>query len=99
MSIDDGMVAARDICGVHGNVLITKGTILSSSLGRRLEHWGIQTVYVEGDEESQPETNAVIPSSDEIYKQLADKFSGVMDNPLMKKLFMAILTFRTTNTR
>lgn len=99
MSIEDGMVAARDICGVHGNVLITKGTLLSNSLGRRLEHWGIQTVYVEGDEVSQPETNAIVPSSDEIHKILADKFAGVTDNPLMKKLFMEILTFRTTNSR
>jgi len=92
------MVVGRDICGSNGNILITKGTTLSSALGRRLESWGVTTIHVEGEEEVEQELNTEFESSEELKQLLLDKFSPVMDNPLMKKIFNAVYEFRCSKT-
>lgn len=97
-SITDDMVVGRDICGSNGNILITKGTILTNSLGRRLESWGVSSVYIEGEEEILQESNTAFESPEELKQQLLDKFSPVMDNPLMKKIFNAVYDYRRSKT-
>ena len=96
-TIADDMIVARDICNTSGNILVAKGTKLSSALGRRLENWGIATVYIEGEEEVQKESNIVQESPENIQKHLLQKFSQVLDNPLMKTVFNAVYEFRLNN--
>jgi hypothetical protein len=96
-NIHDNMIVNRDICGSNGNVLLAKGTTLSMALGRRLENWGIATIYIEGEEDIMPETVTVFESSEILHRQLLAKFSKVLDNPLMKKIFDAVYEFRFNN--
>jgi hypothetical protein len=98
-NIQDNMIISRDVCGTNGNVLIAKGTILSSALGRRLENWGITTVYIEGEEEIIPETTTIIESPEKSQQLLFDKFSKVIDNPYMKKILNAVNEFRFNNNK
>lgn len=93
-SIGNTMIVGRDICGSNGNILVTKGTVLSSAMGRRLESWGVTNIYVEGEEDEPQETNTQTESPEELKQALLDKFSLVMDNPLMKKIFNAVFEFR-----
>ena len=51
-------------------------------------------MYIEGEEESQQEQEAVEVSPDEVKKGLVEKFDGVMGNPIMKKIFDIIFDFR-----
>lgn len=92
--IEDGMVLGREVCGTSGNVLLSKGTPLSAALGRRLVNWGISTVYVEGEEDTFPEESTVTISPEKLKDDLMGKFSNVINNPIMKKFFVAVYQYR-----
>lgn len=93
-NVEDNMVLGRDVCGAGGNVLLTKGTVLSNALGRRLQNWGIQSVYVEGEEEKLPEENTISISPEALDGHLTAKFGKTLNNPKMKKIFDAVFQYR-----
>jgi len=95
--IDDGMILGREVSGSSGNVLLSKGTPLSAALGRRLLNWGISTIYIEGDEDSLVEESAITTSPEKLKTQLMEKFSNVIDNPIMKSIFVAVYQYRMHN--
>jgi hypothetical protein len=95
--IEDGMTLGREVCGNSGNVLLSKGTPLSAALGRRLVNWGISAVYIEGEEESFPEESMVSVSPEKLKDELMSKFSNVINNPIMKKIFVAVYQYRINN--
>ncbi|NLG17193.1 MAG: hypothetical protein GX556_07695 [Fibrobacter sp.] len=97
--IKDEMVLAREVCGSSGNILLTKGTKLSPALGRRLTNWGISFVYVEGEEQSPEKIDTVSVSPDDLKNQLMEKFANVINNPIMKKLFVAVYQYRLQKSR
>jgi len=88
--IQDKMILAKDICGPSGNILLGNGTQLSVSLGRRLKNWGIDFVFIDSEEESAAPQNAPRLSMEDAEKNLEEKFSDVIENPLMKKIFSAV---------
>jgi hypothetical protein len=95
--VEDGMVALRDICGPSGNTLVNKGAVLSAALGRRLANWGIPFVYIEGEEEVKAQEAVKDVTHDALKAQLMAKFSNCIDNPIMKKIFVAAYQYRTQN--
>jgi hypothetical protein len=92
--VEDGMVLAREVCGPSGNILVNKGTSLSSALGRRLSNWGIPSVYIEGEEDEAADEAAQDLSPEELKTQLMKKFSNCVDNPIMKKIFVTVYQYR-----
>lgn len=92
--IEDGMVLSRRICNSSGNILVSKGVSLTAALGRRLKNWGVHYVYIEGEEQSTEESNIVYSSPEELKTHLLSKFSSVMENPIMEKLFVAVYQYR-----
>jgi len=95
--VKDGMVALRDITGPSGNTLVNKGAELSAALGRRLANWGIPFVYVEGEEEAKAQETVKDTTHEELKAALMAKFSNCIDNPIMKKIFVAAYQYRTQN--
>ena len=92
--IEDGMVLARKVSNSSGNTLVSKGVSLTSALGRRLKNWGIHYVYIEGEEQSAEESNTIASSPEELKTHLLSKFSSVMENPIMERLFVAVYQYR-----
>lgn len=92
--IEDGMVLSREIRNSSGNTLVSKGVSLTAALGRRLKNWGIYYVYIEGEELSTEELSIINSSPEELKAHLLSKFSSVMENPIMEKLFVAIYQYR-----
>jgi hypothetical protein len=92
--IEDGMILGREVSGASGNVLLSKGTPLSSAMGRRLLNWGVPNVYVEGEEDSTLEESTIEVSPEGLKNQLMNKFSNVITNPIMKKIFVAVYQHR-----
>jgi hypothetical protein len=93
-SVDDGMVLVREVCGPAGSILVNRGTVLTAALGRRLTNWGIPFVYIDGEDEStSPETPSDVTPA-ELKTQLMMKFSNCIENPLMKKIFVAAYQYR-----
>ena len=92
--IENGMILGRELCGISGNVLVSKGTQLSTALGRRLKNWGITVVFIEGEEESPQEENLVTISPENLKNDLMKKFSNVIDKPFMKEIFVTVYQHR-----
>lgn len=92
--IEDNMVLEREVCGAGGNTLLTKGTVLSKALGRRLKNWGITFVFVEGEEELHKEENKVAVSPEALKEHLSEKFADTLNNPNMRKIFDAVYRYR-----
>jgi hypothetical protein len=88
-TIEDKMVLAKDVCGPSGNTLLSVGTALSASMGRRLKNWGIHFVHIESSDAPAPLENAPVVSQEEITTGLKNKFSNVMSSQIMKKIFAA----------
>jgi hypothetical protein len=95
--VEDGMVLAREVTGTAGNVLVNKGRILTAALGRRLINWGVPFVCIEGDEPPPPPAASPNAAPEALKSQLLDKFSNCIDNPLMKKIFVAVYQYRMVN--
>jgi hypothetical protein len=88
------MVLARKVSNSSGNTLVSKGVSLTAALGRRLKNWGIHYVYIEGEEQSAEESNTIASSPEELKTHLLSKFSSVMENPIMERLFVAVYQYR-----
>jgi len=93
-NIVDKMVLAKEVCGTSGSILLAKGTMLTASMGHRLKNWGVQFVYVDGEEDSAQAGAAGAVSPEEIRTQLEEKFSRVIGNEIMKKIFAAVYKFK-----
>lgn len=93
-NISDKMVLAKEVCGTSGSVLLAKGTMLTASMGHRLKNWGVQFVYVEGEEESPQQGSVETISPEEIRALLENKFSRVIGSEIMKKIFAAVYKFK-----
>ena len=93
--IKDGMILARDVYGTSGSALLSKGTTLTETMGRRLKNWGVTYVSIEGEEEQKQEKPIIEISPEEVKEELEAKFVDVIDNPIMKTLLKAVFTFRT----
>ncbi len=93
-NVADKMVLAKDVCGTSGSVLLAKGTILTTAMGRRLKNWGVQFVHFEGEDDSPDEGNTITVSPEEVRERLEKKFSKVMGSEIMKKVFAAVYKFK-----
>ena len=88
--IQDKMILARDVCGPSGNILLGSHTPLTASLGRRLKNWGIDFVFIDSDEEPAAPSKAPRLSTEDIEKDLEEKFSLVIHDPVMKTIYSAV---------
>lgn len=88
--IGDKMILAKEVRGRSGNVLLSPGTILNAHMGRRLKNWDIRFVFVEGEEDNAPQKNSVQVSPEAIESEMKNKFSKVIQNPIMKEIFAAV---------
>jgi hypothetical protein len=93
-ALSETMILARDVCGPSGNVLLSAGVKLNPSMGRRLKNWGIHFVNVESEDDPALAQGTPRISSEELQKSLTHRFSAVMNNLLMKKIFDAVLAYK-----
>ena len=93
-NIENDMILARDVNATSGNTLLGVGTKLSAALGRRLKNWGIDNVYVEGEEEKAPDETTETIAPENLERQLKEKFADVIHIPAMKKIYDTVFEFR-----
>ncbi|MDO5576257.1 MAG: hypothetical protein Q4F84_04195 [Fibrobacter sp.] len=97
--IEPGMILGRNVRGPSGGTLLMKGLCLTTALGRRLKNWGISSIYVEGEDDKHPEYSSNFISSDKLKEHLTDKFSRVIDNSIMKKIFVAAYQYHLQKSK
>jgi len=98
-AIEDGMVLAREVCGISGNILLRKGSVVTVALGKRLKNWGIPLVYIEGDDDERQKACENEISPEVVKDVLMKKFSDVFTHPLMRKIFVAAYNCRIHDSR
>jgi len=93
--IENGMVLEKEICGPSGNVLIGKGAAISGAMARRLKNWGIEEIFVEGEDENAGAEGDNGESPEKVKEILEKKFSNCIDDAYMKQIFVAVYKFKT----
>jgi hypothetical protein len=97
VSVDDitqDLILAKDVCGSSGSILLGKGTTVTPSLSRRLKNWGVGYIYVEGEEVAGAADSTPVISPTELKERLEKKFALVIEHPIMKHIFAAVLQYR-----
>ncbi|MFC1584368.1 hypothetical protein ACFL5V_02345 [Fibrobacterota bacterium] len=87
--VQDGMILAKPVIGSDGKILLAEGEVLKAKMAMRLSNWGVAIAYIreEGEEGSSDEDGEQKAAR---LKMLENTFKGVLDNPNMKTIYVAI---------
>lgn len=91
----DGHIIAVDVIGAAGNVLISKGAKITPALGRRIRNWGVEYIFIEGEDDDADRIKVNAKSPQEIYNDLYEMFTGTLENAHMKVIFDAVYAHKT----
>ncbi len=94
--VHDGMILAKPLHNIEGKILLAEGCKLSTRVISRLEEWGCDVVYVEGEPESSDEQNAVLGYNcqdgniEKMLEEIELRFSNVSDDPVLQMVKMSL---------
>ena len=94
VSIEDikpGMILAQPVRNRQGVLLLEAGARITGKSIRIFKSWGVNEIAIKGDlsDSSGSVKNAGGPKKESIENQLRDKFSDVLDDPVMVAIFKA----------
>ena len=89
--IKPGMILARPVRNRQGVLLLEAGARITDKSIRIFKSWGVNEIAVKGN---LPDSTASVgntggPKKESIENQLRDKFSDVLDDPVMVAIFKA----------
>jgi hypothetical protein len=89
-----GMILAHPVRNRQGVLLLEAGARISSKNIRIFKSWGIKEIVIIGDRSDSKGAAEEIQIQDKesIKKQLKEKFSDVLDDPVMVEIFKAACT-------
>ncbi len=94
LAIEDlkpGMILARPVRNLQGVLLLEAGARITKKNIRIFKSWGVNEVVIQGrrSHARQLSAEAAIADQETIVKQLKDKFSDVLDDPVMVAIYNA----------
>lgn len=94
LAIEDlkpGMILARPVRNLQGVLLLEAGTRITKKNIRIFKSWGVNKVAIKGRRSHAGHTSAEAAISDQevVEKLLKDKFSDVLDDPVMVVIYNA----------
>ncbi|MEJ2163886.1 MAG: hypothetical protein P8X90_00055 [Desulfobacterales bacterium] len=94
LKIDDlkpGMILDKPVRNRQGVLLLEAGARITTKNIRIFKSWGVQEVAVTGDRSDSKgaDKDAAIQREEAIDKQLKERFSNVLDDPVMVAIFKA----------
>jgi len=86
-----GKILAESVYSRQDVLLLKEGTELTERKVRILKSWGISKVSVEGErvEDINPDKRKESGVVETIKKELKEKFSGVLEDPVMEEIMNA----------
>jgi hypothetical protein len=86
-----GMVLARPVRNLQGVLLLEAGARITKKNIRIFKSWGVNEVVIQGrrSDARRSSAEAAIADQETIVKQLKDKFSDVLDDPVMVAIYNA----------
>jgi hypothetical protein len=90
-NIKSGMILAQPVHNRQGVLLLEAGAKITQKSIRIFKSWGINEITVKGDrsDSKDPVGDSEIQGKEPIEKQLKEKFSDVLDDPVMNAIFKA----------
>ena len=89
-----GMKIAKKVENNNGMVLLPEGIVLSEAHVTRLKKWGVEEIYVEGEDAdgggSESDIVGDIKMNEEFAARLDHKFEKVKDDPIMQSIYNAV---------
>lgn len=94
LKIDDlkpGMILYQPVRNRQGVLLLDAGSRITDKSIRIFKSWGVKEIAVTGDRSDSKgaDEEAAIQGKDKIEKQLKERFSDVLDDPVMAAIFKA----------
>ena len=94
LAIEDlkpGMILARPVRNLQGVLLLEAGARITKKNIRIFKSWGVNEVVIQGrrSHARRLSAEAAIADQETIVKQLKDKFSDVLDDPVMVVIYNA----------
>ena len=91
VDVKAGMILAQPVRNHQGVLLLEAGAKISKKSIRILKSWGVPAISIKGNlaETGSTTDDAEIRSTESIEKQLREKFSNVLDDPVMVEIFNA----------
>jgi hypothetical protein len=89
--IKPGMILARPVRNRQGVLLLDTGVRITDKNIRIFKSWGVREIFVKGElpDSSGSAGNIGSEGEESIDKQLREKFSDVLDDPVMVAIFKA----------
>ncbi len=86
-----GMILARPVRNLQGVLLLEAGARITKKNIRIFKSWGVNEVVIRGrrSHAKRSSAEAAIADQETIVKQLKDKFSDVLDDPVMVAIYNA----------
>ncbi|UCD82311.1 MAG: hypothetical protein JSW26_13070 [Desulfobacterales bacterium] len=97
LNVDDlkpGMILAQPVRNRQGILLLEADARITNKNIRIFKSWGVKEIAIKGDRSDSggTEGDARIQGKESIEKQLKEKFSDVLDDPVMVEIFKAAAT-------
>jgi len=94
LKVDDlkpGMILDQPVRNRQGVLLLDAGARITDKSIRIFKSWGVKEIAVVGDRSDSKGADAdgAIQGEETIDKQLKERFSGVLDDPVMAAIFKA----------
>jgi len=96
MQACEGMVLAKPLTNSEGKILVAEKCRLTEKILTRLDDWGCDMVFVEGEPQSDEEKGIVVgldlsdSNTEELFEQIDKSFAKVSDDPLMEQVKEAL---------
>lgn len=88
--VEEGMILIEDVKGAQGRLLLTKDTKITAKHIRVMKTWGVNVVHVEGDDDSEENTeiNFTPEQLKEAQEQIKPSYKYVdLEHPFIAYLF------------
>ena len=91
VDLKSGMILAKSVQNPQGVLLLDAGTKITKKNIRIFKSWGVMEIFVEGPlkKSTNVEATEVVEGEGAIALQLKEKFSDVLDDPVMVEIFKA----------
>ncbi len=94
LAIEDlkpGMILARPVRNLQGVLLLEAGARITKKNIRIFKSWGVNAVAIQGRRSDARRSSAesAVADQETVEKQLKDKFSDVLDDPVMVVIYNA----------
>jgi hypothetical protein len=86
-----GMILAQPVRNRQGVLLLEAGSRITGKNIRVFKSWGVKEILIKGERSDSkgPAEDKEIQGRESIAKQLKEKFSDVLDDPVMVAIFKA----------